>query len=98
MNEIDNNIFSEVLSKPNNLNSIVEDAFAVADKDSNGAIDLEEFSICMKNVSESFGLSIPDKKNIESEFERLDLDKNGTIDFEEFKRFVKEIINRMLFT
>ena len=52
----------------------------------------------MKNVSESFGLSIPDKKSIESEFERLDLDKNGTIDFEEFKRFVKEIINRMLFT
>ena len=98
MNETDTYSISEVLSKPNNLNSIVEDAFAVADKNNNGSIDLEEFEICMKNVSDSFGLSTPDKKNIESEFERLDLDKNGTIDFEEFKRFVKEIINRMLFT
>ena len=31
-------------------------------------------------------------------FERLDADKNGTIDFEEFKKFVKEIINQMIFT
>ena len=62
MNEIDDSTFSEVLSKPNNLNSIVEDAFAVADKNNNGSIDLEEFEICMKNVSDSFGLSTPDKK------------------------------------
>ena len=98
MKDLDEYAFSEALSKPNNLNSIVEDAFTVADKDSNGSIDLEEFGICMKNVSESFGLSNPDKKKIKSEFERLDLDNNGTIDFEEFKRFVKEIINRMLYT
>ena len=39
-----------------------------------------------------------EKENVESEFERLDADKNGTIDFEEFKKFVKEIINRMIFT
>ena len=89
---------SEALSKPNNLNLIAKDAFEVADKDSNGYIDLEEFGLCMKNVSESFGLKIPDKKNVESEFKRLDIDKNGNIDFEEFKKFVKEIINRMLFT
>ena len=52
----------------------------------------------MKNVSESFGFVSPQKENVESEFERLDIDKNGTIDFEEFKRYVKEIINLMLFT
>ena len=89
---------SEALSKPNNLNLIAKDAFEVADKDSNGYIDLEEFGLCMKNVSESFGLKVPDRKNVESEFKRLDIDKNGNIDFEEFKKFVKEIINHMLFT
>ena len=89
---------SEALSKPNNLNLIAKDAFEVADKDSNGYIDLEEFGLCMKNVSESFGLKVPDRKNVESEFKRLDTDKNGNIDFEEFKKFVKEIINHMLFT
>ena len=97
MNCVDYRI-SEVLSKPNNLNLIAKDAFEVADKDSNGYIDLEEFELCMKNVSESFGLKIPEKENVESEFERLDADKNGTIDFEEFKKFVKEIINQMIFT
>ena len=98
MNEIDNLVISDVLSKPNNLNSIVEDAFSVADKNRNGTIDLEEFGICMNNFSESFRLSNPDKKSIELEFERFDLHKNGIIDFEKLKRFVKEIINRMLFT
>ena len=89
---------SEALSKPNNLNLIAKDAFEVADKDNNGYLDLEEFGLCMKNVSESFGLKIPEKENVESEFKRLDADKNGNIDFEEFKKFVKEIINRILFT
>ena len=89
---------SEALSTPNNINLIAKDAFEVADKDSNGYIDLKEFGLCMKNVSESFGLMIPKKENIEMEFKRLDADKNGTIDFEEFKQFVKEIINRILFT
>ena len=45
MNEVDDYILSEVLSKPNNLNSIVEDVFEIADKDSNGSSDLEEFGI-----------------------------------------------------
>ena len=89
---------SEALSKPNNLNLIAKDAFEVADKDNNGYLDLEEFVLCIKNVSESFGLNIPEKENVESEFIRLDTDKNGNIDFEEFKKFVKEIINRILFT
>lgn len=93
-----NKLISEVLSKPNNLNSIAKDAFEVADKDSNGYIDFEEFELCMKNVSKSFGFMYPKLENIESEFERLDLDKNGTIDFEEFKNYVKEIIRQMLFT
>ena len=88
----------EALSNPKSLNSIAKDAFEVADKDSNGYIDLEEFGLCMKNVSESFGLKVPDRKNVESEFKRLDIDKNGNIDFEEFNKFVKEIINHMLFT
>ena len=89
---------SEALSKPNNINLIAKDAFEVADKDNNGYIDLEEFGLCMKNVSESFGLKAPEKENVESEFKRFDINKNGNIDFEEFKKFVKEIINRMLFT
>ena len=88
---------SIVLSKPNNLNLIAKDAFEIADKDSNGFIDIDEFGECMKNVSESFGLNFPEKEKIESEFDRLDGDKNGIIDFEEFKIFVKEIINRMFF-
>ena len=88
---------SEILSKPNNINLIAKEAFEVADKDRNGYIDLDEFGICLKNVSESFGLNIPNKKNVIEEFERLDLNKNGTIDFEEFKNFVKEIINQILF-
>ena len=97
MNDVYHSI-SEALSKPNNINLIAQNAFEVADKDSNGYIDLEEFEQCMKNVSESFGFMSPKKENVESEFERLDIDKNGTIDFEEFKRYVKEIINLMLFT
>ena len=93
-----NQIMLEVISKPNNLNSIAKDAFAVADKDNNGFIDIEEFGLCMKNVCDSFGLMTPEKDNIKSEFDRLDTDKNGSIDFEEFKQYVKEIINQMLFT
>ena len=89
---------SEILSKPNNLNLIAQEAFEVADKDNNGYIDLEEFEQCMKNVSESFGSVLPQKDHVELEFERFDIDKNGTIDYEEFKRYVKEIINQMLFT
>ena len=87
----------EVLSKPNNINLIAKEAFEVADRDSNGFIDIDEFGECMKNVSESFGLNIPEKENIQSEFDRLDEDKNGIIDFQEFKQFVKEIINKMVF-
>ena len=98
INMKDNNqLISEALMKPNTINLIAKDAFDVADKDSNGYIDIEEFECCMKNVSESFGLMTPDKKNVESEFERLDADNNGIIDFEEFKLYVKEIINRILF-
>ena len=98
MNMKDNKqLISEALIKPNTINLIAKDAFEVADKDSNGYIDIEEFECCMKNVSESFGLKTPNKKNIESEFERLDADKNGNIDFEEFKLYVKEIINQILF-
>ena len=93
----DSRNMSEILSKPNNINLIAKDAFEVADKDNNGYLDLEEFGICLKNVSESFGLNIPDKKNVIEEFERIDLNKNGKIDFEEFKKFVKEIINRILY-
>ena len=90
-------VYLEVLSKPNNLNLIAKDAFQVADKDSNGYIDLEEFELCMKNVSESFGLKQPKKEKVEYEFERLDVDKNGTIDFDEFKNYVKEIIDLMVY-
>ena len=61
---------SEALSKPNNLNLIAKDAFKVADKDSNGYIDLEEFGLCMKNLSESLGLKAPEKENVESEFKK----------------------------
>ena len=89
---------SAALSRSNNLHLIAKEVFDVADKDSNGYIDMEEFELCMKDVSESFGLMAPEKQNVISEFERLDSDKNGTIDFEEFKQYVKEIINRMLFT
>ena len=91
-------IYLKVLSKPNNLNLIAKDAFKVADKDNNGYIDKEEFELCMKNVSESFGLIYPKKEKVESEFERLDADKNGTIDFDEFKNYVIEIINLMIYT
>ena len=90
-------VYLEVLSKPNNLNLIAKDAFQVADKDSNGYIDLEEFELCMKNVSESFGLKQPKKEKVEYEFERLDVDKNGTTDFDEFKNYVKEIIDLMVY-
>ena len=86
-----------VVSKPSNINLIAKYAFKVADKDSNGVIDIDEFGECMKNVSESFGLNFPEKEKIKLEFDRLDEDKNGIIDFEEFKKFVKEIINRMFF-
>ena len=88
----------KALYNPNSLNLIARDAFEVADKDSNGYIDKEEFKICMKNVSEYFGLlnqnSIKDTTN---EFNRLDADKNGIIDFDEFKGYVKEIIENILF-
>ena len=94
----DENLLLQVISKPSNINLIAKDAFKVADKDSNGFIDIEEFGECMKNVSESFGLNSPEKQRIKSEFDRLDSDKNGIIDFEEFKKFVKEIINRMILT
>ena len=90
-------IYLKVLSKPNNLTLIAKDAFEFADKDNNGYIDKDEFELCMQNVSESFGLNYPKKEKVDSEFERLDADKNGTIDFDEFKKYVKEIINLMIY-
>ena len=52
----------EALSNPKSLNSIAKDAFEVADKDSNGYIDKEEFEICLKNVLEFFGPLANQKK------------------------------------
>ena len=85
------------LLEPDYIDQITEDAFKVADRDSNGYIDIEEFEHCMKNISESFGLSCPQKENVAKEFERLDANKNGSIDFDEFKIYVKEIIDHILF-
>ena len=85
------------LLAPDYINQITEEAFKVADRDRKGYIDIEEFEYCMKNVSESFGLSYPKKENVEKEFERLDEKKNGSIDFDEFKIYVKEIIDHILF-
>ena len=84
----------KALSKPESLHSIAKDAFDVADKDSNGYIDKEEFELCVRNVSEFFGVNIDE---ITKEFNRLDADNNGIIDFFEFKTYVKEIIEKMLF-
>ncbi len=84
----------EALSDPKSLSSIAKDAFNFADKDSNGYIDMEEFELCIKNVSEFFTLE--PIKNVKNEFERLDTDKNGVIDFDEFKKFVKEIVEQIL--
>ena len=85
----------KALSDPNTLNSIAEDAFHVADKDRNGCIDIEEFELCMKNVSQFFGFLISINE-IKKEFNRLDADNNGVIDFDEFKKYVKEIVERIL--
>ena len=85
------------LLAPDYIDQITEDAFKVADLNRNGYIDIEEFEYCMKNVSESFGLSCPQKENVTKEFERLDTNKNGSIDFDEFKIYVKEIIDQILF-
>ena len=85
------------LLAPDYINQITEDAFKVADRDKNGYIDIEEFENCMKNVSESFGLSYPKKETVTKEFERLDTSKNGSIDFDEFKIYVKEIVDQILF-
>ena len=85
----------KALSDPKTLNSIAEDAFHVADKDSNGCIDIEEFELCMKNVSQFFGFLISINE-IKKEFNRLDTDNNGVIDFDEFKKYVKEIVERIL--
>ena len=87
-------IMSEALSNPNSLNSIAKEAFEVADKDSNGYIDKEEFELCLRNVLDFFGPM--ETQKTDHEFERLDTDKNGIIDFEEFKKYVKEIIERIL--
>ena len=85
------------LLTPHDINLITEEAFRVADRDRNGYIDIEEFELCMENVSESFGLSHPQKENVAKEFERLDTNKNGSIDIDEFKIYVKEIIDHILF-
>ncbi len=85
------------LLSPDHLSQITEDAFKVADRDRNGYIDIEEFEHCMKNVSESFGLSYPQREKVIKEFERLNTNKNGSIDFDEFKIYVKEIIDQILF-
>ena len=86
----------EVLSNPHNLSLIARDAFKVADKNNKGYIDMKEFGSCLKNVSDFFGPLISNK-NLEKEFERLDVNKNGEINFNEFKKYVKEIIEQMLF-
>ena len=85
----------KALYNPNSLNLIAKDAFEVADKDSNGYIDKKEFELCMKNVSEFFGL-LNTINDITNEFNRLDVDKNGIIDYDEFKGYVKEIIDKIL--
>ena len=84
----------KALSDPKSLHSIAKDAFVVADKDSNGYIGKHEFELCVRNVSEFFGVNI---KEITKEFNRLDTDNNGIIDFFEFKTYVKEIIEKILF-
>ena len=86
----------EALSNPQSLNLIARDAFKVADKNSKGYIDMKEFESCLKNVSDFFG-PLTSNKKLEKEFERLDVDKNGEIKFNEFKKYVKEIIEQMLF-
>ena len=50
----------------------------------------------MKNVSDFFG-PLTSNKNLENEFGRLDVNKSGEINFNEFKKYVKEIIEQMLF-
>ena len=77
------------------INLIATDAFKIADKDSNGYIDMDEFCLCVKNVMDFFGTS-NSANEIKTEFDRIDTDKNGIIDFDEFKIFVKEIIKQML--
>ena len=87
----------EIVSVPENLNLIAKEAFKMVDKNKKGCINIKEFELCMKNVSDFFGNKSPPTKNLENEFERLDIDKNGIIEFKEFKKYVKEIIEQMLF-
>ena len=86
----------EALSNPQSLSLIARDAFKVADKNSKGYINIKEFESCLKNVSDFFG-PLTSNKNLENEFGRLDVNKNGEINFNEFKKYVKEIIEQMLF-
>ena len=92
---LEEKIESSFLSKENSIDIITKDAFRTADKDNKGYIDINEFEICLKDLSESLGTKKPNKENIISEFERFDIDDNGKLDFDEFKKFVKEIINKM---
>ncbi len=47
---------SEVLTNPDSFNKITKEAFDFEDKDSNDYIDMNEFELCNKNISEFFSL------------------------------------------
>ena len=86
----------QYINSPPIFESIVSDIFKVADRDGNGTIDKEEFTICMNQVAEGFGIKKPSNTIIDETYKMYDKDKNGIIDYEEFKLYIKYILNKII--
>ena len=103
MSKLSNKEFKENmrtrLQDDNYLTELTKRAFAQADNNKNGTIDIYELKKSMYDVCKGLGCSYPDENIIMEEFYKLDKDKNNKIDFFEFKEFVKRsmliIINRI---
>jgi len=69
-------------------NQVLKVLFALADKDNNGTIDEEEFTVALQ----ALGFDFLKEKQIASLFKRADGDKNGTLDIDEWTKTVPTLL------
>ena len=72
--------------------AMVAKAFADADKDKSGFVDLAETEVILKKYSKELNLDDVTPEHVESCYKNLDKDANGKIDEKEFGKLIQEMI------
>ena len=85
-----------VINNKEELQKIIDQAFASVDQNNDKSIDEEELEKILVQITCDMGAEPPTKEDVKEVMEALDTDRSNSIDKEEFGELIKNILSALV--